>query len=57
MNDGERREWANAMPNIAVEWAQRLDRKGAPGSAMLKAYIAKLKAAGYSPLRDWAAEL
>lgn len=53
----ERKAWAASMPNIAVKWATDLDKKGAPGSAMLKAYIAKLKAAGFTPVRDWAAEL
>lgn len=52
-----RAAWAASMPNIAVEWAKELDAKGAPGSDMLKAYIGKLKAAGFEPLRDWAAEL
>ena len=45
-----------AMPNIAKDWAQKLDAQGAPGTAMLKAYTAKLKAAGETPVRDWAAE-
>ena len=45
------------MPNIAAEWASGLDKKGAPGSDMLKAYMAKLKSAGQTPVRDWAAEL
>lgn len=53
----EREAWAKSMPNIAVKWATDLDKKGAPGSAMLKAYIGKLKAAGFTPVRDWAAEL
>lgn len=53
----ERAAWAKSMPNIAVQWAQELDKAGAPGSDMLKAYIGKLKAAGFEPLRDWAAEL
>ena len=52
-----RAAWAKAMPNIAVDWAARLDKTGAPGSAMLRAYIEKLKAAGQTPVRDWAAEL
>jgi len=52
-----RQAWANAMPNIAADWAKKLDGAGAPGSAMLKAYTAKLKAAGFTPLRDWASEL
>jgi TRAP-type C4-dicarboxylate transport system substrate-binding protein len=52
-----RAAWANAMPNIAAEWAAELDGAGAPGSEMLIAYIDKLKAAGQEPVRDWAAEL
>lgn len=57
IDPGERAAWANAMPNIAVEWARNLDSAGEPGSDMLKAYQEKLKAAGYEPLRDWAGEL
>ena len=53
----ERAQWAAAMPNIAVEWATKLDKAGHPGSKMLRAYMGKLAAAGYMPLRDWAAEL
>ena len=52
-----RKAWAASMPNIASDWAKKLDGAGAPGSDMLKAYIAKLKAAGMTPVRDWAAEL
>ena len=51
-----RAEWANSMPNIAKDWAQKLDKAGAPGSAMFKAYSAKLVAAGETPVRDWASE-
>ncbi|MEM7777695.1 MAG: C4-dicarboxylate TRAP transporter substrate-binding protein [Pseudomonadota bacterium] len=57
ISDTERKAWASSMENIAVKWATDLDKKGAPGSAMLRAYIAKLKAAGFTPVRDWAAEL
>ncbi|MFD0914870.1 C4-dicarboxylate TRAP transporter substrate-binding protein [Pseudahrensia aquimaris] len=57
MDAASRKAWADGMPNIAVEWAKALDKKGAPGSAMLKAYEDKLKAAGFTPVRDWAAEL
>jgi TRAP-type C4-dicarboxylate transport system substrate-binding protein len=57
LSDEARLAWANSMPNIAVDWAKKLDTAGAPGSEMLKAYIGKLKAAGLTPLRDWAAEL
>jgi C4-dicarboxylate-binding protein DctP len=53
----DRAAWAAAMPNIAVTWAKTLDDKGEPGSEMLKAYLGKLSAAGFDPLRDWASEL
>ena len=49
----ERAAWANAMPNIATEWAAKLDDAGEPGTDMLNAYLEKLQAAGYEPTRDW----
>lgn len=56
VSNEDRAAWADAMPNIAAEWAANLDGKGEPGSDMLKAYLAKLEAAGYTGVRDWAAE-
>ncbi len=53
----ERSAWADAMPNIAVEWAKGLDDKGEPGTDMLKAYMGKLAEAGFKPTRDWASDL
>ena len=50
----QRAAWANAMPNIAQEWAKKLDDAGEPGSDMLNAYLGKLKAAGFEATRDWA---
>ncbi|MEL6689630.1 MAG: C4-dicarboxylate TRAP transporter substrate-binding protein [Pseudomonadota bacterium] len=52
----DRASWANAMPNIAQEWAATLNGNGEDGNAMLNAYLAKLKDAGHTPVRDWAAE-
>lgn len=57
MSAEARQAWADSMPNIASDWAKGLDAKGAPGTAMLVAYMDKLKAAGFEPPRDWAAEL
>jgi len=57
MDEAERAEWAERMPNIAVEWAANLDAAGEPGSEMLRSYLAKLADAGFEPVRDWAAEL
>lgn len=56
MSPEERAAWANAMPNIAAEWAKGLDDAGQPGTEMLQAYMAKLKDAGFEPVRDWSAE-
>ncbi|WP_156013145.1 C4-dicarboxylate TRAP transporter substrate-binding protein [Thioalkalivibrio sp. HK1] len=56
MDPAERTAWANAMPNIAAEWAKKLDDAGQPGTPMLNAYMAKLRNAGFEPVRDWAAE-
>ncbi|MEN0002229.1 MAG: C4-dicarboxylate TRAP transporter substrate-binding protein, partial [Pseudomonadota bacterium] len=55
MSADARKAWADAMPNIAQEWAATLDQRGYSGSEMLAAYIGKLKAAGFEPVRDWSA--
>jgi len=56
VDPAERSAWATAMPNIAKEWADNLDAAGAPGTDMLNAYLAKLRDAGFTATRDWAAE-
>ncbi|WP_323794587.1 C4-dicarboxylate TRAP transporter substrate-binding protein [Nisaea sp.] len=53
----QRATWAMAMPNIAAEWAEELEAKGIPAKDMLRAYMAKLKAAGQPATRDWTADL
>lgn len=52
----DRAYWAGAMPNIAKEWAESLDAKGEPGTEILEAYMGKLMAAGFTPVRNWSAE-
>jgi len=49
----DRLAWARNMPNIAKEWATRLDKKGLPGSALLKAYMEEMRAAKQPIARDW----
>jgi TRAP-type C4-dicarboxylate transport system substrate-binding protein len=51
----DRATWANAMPNIAQEWAANLNGRGEKGSDMLGAYLGKLEAAGFKGVRDWTA--
>lgn len=57
MTPEARKAWADSMPDIAKEWADRLNKSGQPGSEMLRAYIDKLRAQGALPLRDWTAGL
>jgi TRAP-type C4-dicarboxylate transport system substrate-binding protein len=49
----EQVKWASAMPNIAKEWAQRLDGQGLPGTKSLEAYMAEIRKSGAKPVRDW----
>jgi len=49
----EQTKWANAMPNIAKEWADRLDKQGQPGTKALSAYMDEMRKAGAKPVRDW----
>ncbi|MFT7058890.1 MAG: TRAP-type C4-dicarboxylate transport system substrate-binding protein [Pseudorhodobacter sp.] len=55
MSAEDRQAWANAIPNIAAEWAAGLDASGEAGTEMLQAYLGKLKDAGYVGVRDWTA--
>ncbi|WP_300037527.1 C4-dicarboxylate TRAP transporter substrate-binding protein [uncultured Roseobacter sp.] len=52
----DRAAWANAMPNVAQEWAANLNERGEQGSEMLSAYLGKLEAAGFTGVRDWTAQ-
>ena len=51
--DAERTKWANAMPNIAKEWAARLEKQGLPANKVLSTYMGELRSAGVKPIRDW----
>ena len=53
MSQAARKGWANNMPNIAKSWAAGLDKKGLPGTKMLKSYMAKMRAANQPALRQW----
>ncbi|MFY0692204.1 MAG: C4-dicarboxylate TRAP transporter substrate-binding protein [Paracoccaceae bacterium] len=56
-SQADREAWAAAIPDIASEWAADLDSKGEAGSEMLRTYLSKLEAAGYTGVRDWSAGL
>jgi hypothetical protein len=41
------------MDNVAKQWAERLDGEGVAGTAVLKAYMDTMRAAGARPVRNW----
>ena len=49
----EQIKWAKMMPNIAKEWAQKLDGQGLPGTKVLAAYMDEMRRLGAKPARDW----
>ncbi len=55
MAEDQRTAWVNVLPDLAGDWARDMDAKGMPGTAVLTAYMAGLKARGETPVRDWSA--
>ena len=55
--EAERRKWAHALPNIAKQWADPLEKKGIPAREAMKTFMDGIRAAGGHPLRDWDKEL
>ncbi len=49
----EQMKWASAMPNVAKEWAERIDAAGLPGTEVLGAYMEEMRSAGADPVRNW----
>ena len=49
----EQVKWAKMMPNIAKEWADKLDKQGLPGTKVLRAYMDEVRRLGAKPARDW----
>jgi len=49
----EQIRWAKAMPNIAKQWAETLDKRGLPASKALALFMDEMRAAGAKPARDW----
>ena len=53
MSQAARASWANSMPNIGKDWAAKLDKKGLPGTKLLRAYMTKMRAANQPIIRQW----
>lgn len=52
-DEAERKTWAYGMPNIAMEWADALERKGLPGHAILHDYMEVMRSNGQPIVRQW----
>lgn len=52
-SNAERKKWADAMPNLAAEWAGRLEKQGVPAKKILAAFMDAMRKAGAKPVRDW----
>jgi TRAP-type C4-dicarboxylate transport system substrate-binding protein len=53
LSDEERARWANKLPNVPMQWAESMEKKGLPGKAMLEGYLDGLRARGVKLARDW----
>lgn len=51
--DEQRKAWANALPNIAQEWAANADKLGKPGTEVLGRYMDIMRENNQEVLRDW----
>jgi TRAP-type C4-dicarboxylate transport system substrate-binding protein len=51
-----RKAWAEKIPNVAKEWAAKLEAEGLPGKEVLKGYMAYIRSHGAEVPRDWSAE-
>jgi TRAP-type C4-dicarboxylate transport system substrate-binding protein len=50
---GERKRWAQQLPNMAKDWAAEIDKKGQPGTKMLVAYMDGMRSTGADMVRHW----
>jgi len=39
LTDEQRRQWAMGLPNIAMDWAEDMEERGLPGTAILRDYM------------------
>ncbi len=53
MSPDARRNWAEGLKDWPNKMAKEADKRGAPGSAVMKAYLRHLKAEGWKPTVDY----
>ena len=53
LSDIERRRWANKLPNIPMNWAKAMEKKGLPGKKVVEGYLNGLRKRGTVLVREW----
>ncbi len=53
LSQAERKRWADKLPNVPMQWAAAMEKKGLPGKAVLKGYLDGLRKRGVQLARDW----
>ena len=53
LSDAERKRWANKLPNVPMNWAEAMEKKGMPGKKVLQGYLNGLRKRGTVLVRDW----
>lgn len=53
LNEEQRREWANGLPNIAQDWARDMEERGMPGTEILRDYMEIMRANDQPIMRHW----
>lgn len=51
--EAQRAEWAAALPDIATEWAEAMERQNLPGRVVLRGLMDAARARGAEPARNW----
>ena len=53
MPDEQRRRWARQLPNLAKEWAERMEKRGLPGRKVVQTFMDEARALNVSIARQW----
>lgn len=53
LSDAERKQWADKLPNVPMQWAVSMEKKGLPGKAVLQGYLDGLRKRDVNLVRDW----
>ena len=53
LTPAQRKEWADSLPNMALEWADDLEERGLPGRQILRDYMDIMRANDQPIVRHW----